>query len=101
MPAHRGNWACPELAAEPSQYPGISMFLSCARRSQSGSIFRCAPIRLFRRLHWGCIFEEARCEVLCENRSENGRGKHQHEDHVEQPAIEQSLTGGIWSTECD
>ena len=40
----------------------------------------------------GCIFEEARCEVLCENRSENGRGKHQHEDHVEQPAIEQSLT---------
>jgi hypothetical protein len=34
-------------------------------------------------IRWDCVFEKARCEVLCENRSNNGSGKQQHEDHIE------------------
>jgi len=29
------------------------------------------------------LIEEARCEALAENRPKHGRGKHQHEDHIE------------------
>jgi hypothetical protein len=61
-------------------------------------------IRVFRRLSFDpvvCVFEKARCEVLCENRSKNGSGNHQHEDHIEQPAIDQTLTGGVSSIEGD
>jgi hypothetical protein len=45
----------------------------------------------------GYIFEHARCEVLGENGAKNGSGKHQHQDHVEQAAIDQALTGGVES----
>jgi hypothetical protein len=52
-------------------------------------------------IRWHCVFEEARCEVFCKNRSKNGSGNHQHEDHIEQPAIDQTLTGGVSSIEGD
>jgi hypothetical protein len=39
--------------------------------------------------------------VFCKNRSKNGSGNHQHEDHIEQPAIDQTLTGGVSSIEGD
>jgi hypothetical protein len=29
--------------------------------------------------------------------AKNGSGKHQHQDHIEQPAIDQALTGGVES----
>ena len=48
-------------------------------------------------IRWYCVFEEARCEVLGEDRSKNGSGKQQHEDHIEQPAIDQALTGRVSS----
>lgn len=37
--------------------------------------------------------------MLCENWSKNGSGKHQHQNHIEQPVIDQALTGGISSIE--
>jgi len=39
--------------------------------------------------------------VLCKNRSKNGSGNHQHEDHIEQTVIDQALTGGVSSIEGD
>ena len=35
--------------------------------------------------------------MLCKNGAKNGGGQHQYEDHVEQPAIDQALTGGVES----
>ena len=61
-------------------------------------------IRVFRRPSFdpvGSVFEEARCEVFCKNRSKNGSGNHQHEDHIEQSAIDQALTDGVASIEGD
>ena len=82
-----------------------TFFINChctAHRSQSGSPFKkLRESGCFGGFIPGCVFEEARCEALGENRSKNGRGKHQHEDHVEQPAIKQAFTGGISSVECD
>ena len=48
-------------------------------------------------MRWDCVFEEARCEVLCENRSKNGSGEQQHENHIKQSVIDQALTGGVSS----
>jgi hypothetical protein len=36
------------------------------------------------RLNW--VLEEARCEMICENRPQHGIDEHQHEDHIEQTA---------------
>ena len=65
---------------------------------------RCIALTLdatVQRFSGGRIFEHAWRELLGQHRPQRGRTEHQHEHHIEHPAIDQGLACGVEGMEGD
>jgi hypothetical protein len=66
----------------------ITLVLLSSLLGLGGSQSRCTPAESgcsggLHSIRRHCVSEKARCEVLCKERSKNGSGNHQHENHIE------------------